>query len=157
MNMNSDPRRPGQFLEVYSIGPKLRALRSRKGLTLSRLAMETGLSPALLSKLETDRMIPTLPTLANICRVYGVGIGFFFAEPGKHSMSITRWLQETRSSRKQGTTKQFLLNARENNPILAREVDLPPKFTEALTEAGKVFSGVIYVLRLQCGTNAPGE
>ena len=50
-------------LEPYCIGMKLRSLRTQKRLTLSRLAAETGLSTALLSKLETDRMIPTLPTL----------------------------------------------------------------------------------------------
>ena len=53
-------------LEPYCIGLKLRSLRTQKRLTLSRLAAETGLSTALLSKLETDRMIPTLPTLATI-------------------------------------------------------------------------------------------
>ena len=56
--MERGSRRAGRSREVYSIGPKLRALRMQKGLTLSRLAAETGLSTALLSKLETDRMIP---------------------------------------------------------------------------------------------------
>jgi transcriptional regulator with XRE-family HTH domain len=41
-------------LEPYCIGLKLRSLRTGKRLTLSRLAAETGLSTALLSKLETD-------------------------------------------------------------------------------------------------------
>ncbi|KAA6459794.1 helix-turn-helix domain-containing protein [Acidobacteria bacterium AB60] len=77
-------------LEPYCIGMKLRALRMRKHLTLSRLASETGLSTALLSKLETERMIPTLPTLATICRIYGVGMGHFFCEPTRHSLSVTR-------------------------------------------------------------------
>ncbi|HEU5350992.1 MAG TPA: helix-turn-helix domain-containing protein [Terracidiphilus sp.] len=77
-------------LELYCIGKKLRALRMRKGLTLARLAGETGLSTALLSKLETDRMIPTLPTLGLICGVYGVGLSHFFSEPSRHSLSITR-------------------------------------------------------------------
>src|SRR6516162_10417199 len=77
-------------LEPYCIGMKLRALRTEKKLTLSRLSAETGLSTALLSKLETDRMIPTLPTLATICRVYGVGLSYFFSETTRHSLSITR-------------------------------------------------------------------
>src|SRR5579863_4035216 len=77
-------------LEPYCIGMKLRALRTLKRLTLARLAAETGLSTALLSKLETDRMIPTLPTLATICRVYGVGMSHFFSEPDHHVLSITR-------------------------------------------------------------------
>lgn len=78
------------FLAPYCIGMKLRSLRTEKRLTLARLAAETGLSTALLSKLETDRMVPTLTTLATICRVYGVGMGHFFCEPTEHSLSVTR-------------------------------------------------------------------
>jgi transcriptional regulator with XRE-family HTH domain len=69
---------------------KLRSLRTQKRLTLARLAGETGLSTALLSKLETDRMVPTLATLATISRVYGVGLSHFFNEPKRHTLSITR-------------------------------------------------------------------
>jgi transcriptional regulator with XRE-family HTH domain len=91
-SMEKGTRRAEELVDIYSIGLKLRTLRVQKGLTLSRLAAETRLSTALLSKLETSRMIPTLVTLATICRVYGVGLGFFFAEAKKHSMSITRSL-----------------------------------------------------------------
>ncbi len=77
-------------MEPYCIGLKLRALRTQKRMTLARLAAETGLSTALLSKLETDRMIPTLPTLATISRVYGVEMSHFFREPARHTISITR-------------------------------------------------------------------
>ena len=78
------------FLAPYCIGAKLRSLRTEKRLTLARLSAETGLSTALLSKLETDRMVPTLSTLATICRIYGVGMGHFFSEPSEHSLSVTR-------------------------------------------------------------------
>jgi transcriptional regulator with XRE-family HTH domain len=78
------------FLAPYCVGMKLRALRTEKRMTLARLASETGLSTALLSKLETDRMTPTLTTLATICRVYGVGLGHFFSEPREHTLSVTR-------------------------------------------------------------------
>jgi len=81
---------PQWFLAPYCIGAKLRSLRLEKRLTLARLATETGLSTALLSKLETDRMVPTLSTLATICRVYGVGLGHFFCDPAEHSLSVTR-------------------------------------------------------------------
>src|SRR3569833_3015173 len=77
-------------LAIYSIGLKLRILRSSKNLTLSRLAAQVDLSTALLSKLETDRMVPTLQTLERICRVYGISLGHFFCEPQLHSVAITR-------------------------------------------------------------------
>ncbi len=144
--METRVRRAGRSLEVYSIGPKLRALRMQKGLTLSRLAIETGLSSALLSKLETEHMIPTLLTLSSICRVFGVGLGFFFADAKKHSLSITRKLHKTGREKKHEMLKQFPLNAGANSPILARRVDFPPGVVGVLTEVGKEFNGVIYVL-----------
>src|ERR1700760_38607 len=97
-------------LEPYCIGMKLRALRTQKKLTLSRLAAETGLSTALLSKLETDRMIPTLPTLATICRVYGVGLSYFFSDASKHTLAITRKAHLMGTGRVQETAKQIPLH-----------------------------------------------
>src|SRR5580692_10172384 len=105
-------------LEPYCIGLKLRSLRNSKRLTLSRLAVETGLSTALLSKLETDRMIPTLPTLANICRVYGVGLGYFFAEATKHSLAITRKAHLIGNGRGQEAVKRVLLHTLNTNSRL---------------------------------------
>ena len=69
--MSVQPSDEKHSLHLYSIGAKLRTLRVAKGLTLTRLAAEIGLSTALLSKLETDRMLPTLATLWRICQVYG--------------------------------------------------------------------------------------
>jgi transcriptional regulator with XRE-family HTH domain len=144
--MKKGSRRAGRSLEVYSIGRKLRVLRMQKGLTLSRLAAETGLSTALLSKLETERMIPTLPTLASLCRVFGVGLGFFFVDAENHSLSITRRLHETGRGRKHEMLRQFPLNATADSPIIAKEVDFPPGVVGVLTEVGNAFNGVIYVL-----------
>ena len=106
-------------LEPYCIGLKLRSLRTQKRLTLSRLAAETGLSTALLSKLETDRMIPTLPTLATISRVYGVGLSYFFAEPARHSLSITRKAHLQGDGRGPEALKSIPLNATAEKPRLA--------------------------------------
>src|SRR5580698_3962744 len=98
-------------LVPYCIGLKLRSLRTRKRLTLSRLAAETGLSTALLSKLETDRMIPTLPTLSTICRVYGVGLSYFFGEPSRHTLAITRKAHLQGTNRGPESVKVTPLNA----------------------------------------------
>ena len=67
-------------LERYSIGPKLRALRLRKKMGLVELGKHTGLSPAMLSKVERGRLFPTLPTLLRIALVFGVGLVHFFLE-----------------------------------------------------------------------------
>lgn len=66
-------------LTKYAVGAKLRALRLRKKLGLVDLGKHTGLSPALLSKIETGKLFPTLPTLLRIAMTFGVGLEHFFA------------------------------------------------------------------------------
>jgi transcriptional regulator with XRE-family HTH domain len=66
-------------LNDYRIGEKIRTLRLRKKIGLVELGQHTGLSPALLSKVERGRLFPTLPTLLRIALVFGVGLEFFFA------------------------------------------------------------------------------
>jgi transcriptional regulator with XRE-family HTH domain len=63
----------------YAIGETLRALRLGKKMGLVELGAHTGLSPALLSKIERGRIFPTLPTLLRIALVFGVGLDYFFA------------------------------------------------------------------------------
>ncbi len=134
-------------LEPYSIGMKLRTLRTQKHLTLSRLAAETGLSTALLSKLETDRMIPTLPTLANICRVYGVGLSYFFSEATKHTLAITRKAHLVGNGRSQETVKQIPLHSVTGEArLVARIVEYPAGAAGALSEVGQSVCCVVYVL-----------
>lgn len=65
-------------LRSYEIGAKVRALRAKKQMGLAQLAQHTGLSPALLSKIERNQMFPPLPTLYRIALVFGVGLEFFF-------------------------------------------------------------------------------
>lgn len=134
-------------LEPYSIGTKLRTLRTQKHLTLSRLAVETGLSTALLSKLETDRMIPTLPTLANISRVYGIGLSYFFADATKHTLSITRKAHLLGNGRGQEAVKQVLLHSlNTNSRLVAKMIDYPPGATSVMSEVGQSVCSVVYVL-----------
>ena len=66
-------------LSEYAIGEKLRALRLKKKMGLVELGKHSGLSPALLSKIERGRLFPTLPTLLRVALVFGVGLEFFFS------------------------------------------------------------------------------
>jgi transcriptional regulator with XRE-family HTH domain len=66
-------------LNDYAIGAKIRTLRLKKKIGLVELGKHTGLSAALLSKIERGRLFPTLPTLLRIALVFGVGLEFFFA------------------------------------------------------------------------------
>lgn len=67
-------------LSAYAIGEKLRTLRLKKKIGLVDLGKHTGLSPALLSKIETGKLFPTLPTLLRVAMVFGVGLEHFFGD-----------------------------------------------------------------------------
>lgn len=144
-------------LAPYSIGVKLRSLRTQKRLTLSRLASETGLSTALLSKLETDRMIPTLPTLATISRVYGVGMGFFFAEPARHTLSITRKAHLQSDGRGPEGVKFTPLNSTgPASRLVAQMIEFPPGGTSTGMDPFREMCGVVYVLEGRLQLDAGG-
>ena len=145
-------------LEPYCIGMKLRSLRTQKRLTLSRLAAETGLSTALLSKLETDRMVPTLPTLATISRVYGVGISYFFCEPARHTLSITRRAHLAGNSRGLESVKATPLNAvTKETRLVARMIEFPAGgVSSCAAESCREGSALIYVLEGKLQLDAGG-
>ncbi|CUA89327.1 transcriptional regulator, XRE family with cupin sensor [Chelatococcus sambhunathii] len=66
-------------LQRYQIGPRIRTLRLKKKLGLAQLGSHTGLSTAMLSKIERGQLFPTLPTLLRIAMVFGVGLDHFFS------------------------------------------------------------------------------
>jgi transcriptional regulator with XRE-family HTH domain len=148
------------YLEPYCIGMKLRALRIQKNLTLSRLAAQTALSTALLSKLETDRMIPTLSTLATICRFYGVGLSHFFTETERHTVSITR-RADLHARRSAEWVKSVPLHVPEiSSGLIAEMVEVPANGEDALHSAKKRKTcGLVYVIegRLQLDTGGMHE
>jgi transcriptional regulator with XRE-family HTH domain len=78
-------------LKPYAVGEKLRTLRLKKSMGLVELGQHTGLSAAMLSKLERGKLFPTLPTLFRIAMVFGVGLDHFFTDERKrHVVSIVR-------------------------------------------------------------------
>lgn len=78
-------------IRPYAIAEKLRTLRLRRGMGLAQLAEHTGLSQAMLSRLENGRLVPTLPTLTRIALVFNVGLDYFFTDPRKrHVVAVSR-------------------------------------------------------------------
>jgi transcriptional regulator with XRE-family HTH domain len=154
-------QQPNGFLDSYSIGLKLKALRSEKRCTLSRLAAETGFSTALLSKIETDRMVPTLPTLARLCQVYGVSLSFFFSYSTQHSLSITRKAHILGSGNKrlESVNSTTLHAPKAQSSMTARILDIPSSLPSSIGERGCRTELVAYVLegRLQITSGGSHE
>jgi transcriptional regulator with XRE-family HTH domain len=79
------------YLAQYSLGEKIRRLRLRKSMGLVELGRHTGLSAAMLSKLENNHVVPTLQTLSRIALVFSVGLDHFFTDPNRHNaVCVTR-------------------------------------------------------------------
>ena len=114
-------------LKPYALGEKLRGLRLKKSMGLVQLGKHTGLSPAMLSKLERGRLFPTLPTLLRIAMVFSVGLDYFFTDERKrHVVAIVRKQDRIRFPERPGgevsywfESLDFAANERRLNAFLA--------------------------------------
>jgi transcriptional regulator with XRE-family HTH domain len=65
---------------VNSIGPKLRELRDRHGLSLQQLADRSDVSPAAIHKVEQGNMVPTITTLLKLAAAFERPVSYFVSE-----------------------------------------------------------------------------
>ena len=94
-------------LKAYAIGPKIRSIRLKKKMGLVELGKHTGLSPAMLSKIERGQLFPTLPTLLRIAMVFSVGLDYFIAaDRDKPVIGISRHHDRLRFPEKAGGKDQ---------------------------------------------------
>ncbi|WP_438871373.1 helix-turn-helix domain-containing protein [Paractinoplanes lichenicola] len=66
---------------LAGVGPRLRALRRSRDISLAALAAETGLTASTLSRLETGKLRPTLEQLLPLARAHGVPLDDLVAAP----------------------------------------------------------------------------
>ncbi len=59
---------------VAALGPRLRALRERRGSTLARVSAASGISTSTLSRLESGARKPTLELLLHLARAYDLPV-----------------------------------------------------------------------------------
>lgn len=140
-------------LKSYSIGERLRSLRLRKGVGLVELGRHTGLSAALLSKLERGKLFPTLPTLLRIAMVFSVGLEHFFTPERKRKVVAVVRKKERKSFPDRMGAKEpayefesldFPATERKLNAYLATFFPVPAEKARAHHHQGVEF---IYVVR----------
>ena len=151
-----------ESIRFYAIAEKLRSLRLRKSMGLAQLAAHTGLSAAMLSKLENARLVPTLPTLVRIATVFNVGLDYFFTDPRKrHVVAISRKDErikfpadaKPRDAAYDFESLNFRATERKLNAFLAHFHYLPPAKTAPHYHAGVEFLYVIDgALEMSIGT-----
>ena len=69
-----------RLLKDDGLGPRIRATREEKGLSLRALARHIGVSPSLISQIETGRAMPSVGTLFAISNQLGMVIDDVFSE-----------------------------------------------------------------------------
>lgn len=68
-----------EYLTTW-IGSKIKEIRKSQNLKLGELADKTGISIAMLSKIENGRVFPTLPSLIQVLNTLNVDLNEFFAD-----------------------------------------------------------------------------
>jgi transcriptional regulator with XRE-family HTH domain len=149
-------------LEGYAIGPKIRRLRLRKKLGLVQLGEHTGLSPALLSKIERGHLFPTLPTLLRIALVFSVGLDHFFKEDSDRPVhAVVRKADRIRLPDKAGRISPTYYFESLDYPVSDRKLDGYYVEIEAEGEPSEPHehpgAEIIYVLRGELVVNLQGE
>ncbi len=120
-----------------AVGLRIRSLRLRQQLRIKELAEKTGISPAMLSKVENGLAAPSLSTLKSLADVFSVSVASLFrdAEP-RSDVSFVRAGEGVRISRQgPAINHEFRLLGHSNNP----RVDMRPYQVE-LKKKSDVYS-----------------
>jgi quercetin dioxygenase-like cupin family protein/DNA-binding XRE family transcriptional regulator len=149
-------------LERYKIGPKVRALRLRKKLGLVQLGQHTGLSPAMLSKIERGQLFPTLPTLLRIALLFGVGLEHFFVDGDEPpAVAVTRKRDRLRMPDRPDATAPAYFFESLDYPVTDRKIQAfhvefpePSRASEPHRHDG---AELIYVLKGRLVVNVDGD
>lgn len=74
------------------VGKNMQKIRKEKGFTLDVLAQASGVSKAMLSQIESDKVNPTVATVWKISQGLGVDIGVLLGNGGDHArrFAVTR-------------------------------------------------------------------
>jgi transcriptional regulator with XRE-family HTH domain len=72
---------PALATVLAEVGPRLKRIRTRRGVTLTRLAAETGISKSTLSRLETGQRKPSLELLLPLAQAHQVPLDELVGAP----------------------------------------------------------------------------
>ena len=80
---------------LHAVGPRLRAVRRRRGVTLAQLSADTGISVSTLSRLESGQRRPTLELLLPLASAHHVQLDELVdapatGDPRVHARPINR-------------------------------------------------------------------
>lgn len=149
-------------LEQYRIGPKIRALRLKRKLGLVQLGEHTGLSAAMLSKIERGQLFPTLPTLLRIALVFGVGLEHFFVPgAGRPPVAVIRKAERLSLPNRPGQARPSYVFESLDFPVTDRKMEayyaeFPPGAEPSPPHSHRG-AELIYVIKGRLAVDIDGE
>ena len=75
---------------MISLGQRIKGLRAERALQQRQLAEKAGLTPSMLSQIESGRLTPSLHTLGKLAGALGVSIGSLFEPAPNGRLHVTR-------------------------------------------------------------------
>ena len=75
---------------MTALGARIKALRNERGLQQRQLAEKAGLTPSMVSQIESGRLTPSLPTLGKVAAALGVAIGSLFEPAPNGRLHVSR-------------------------------------------------------------------
>jgi transcriptional regulator with XRE-family HTH domain len=109
-----------------SIAERLKVLRTAKGLTLDQLAEQSGVSRAMISRIERAQASPTAALLARLCSALGQSLSVFFAQAENASPLARRAQQPVWQDPETGYRRRSVSPPGTNSRIDVVEVEFPP-------------------------------
>ncbi len=75
---------------MTSLGQRIKALRAERRLQQRQLAEKAGLTPSMLSQIESGRLTPSLHTPGKLAAAFGVSIGSLFDATPNGRLHVSR-------------------------------------------------------------------
>lgn len=123
-----------------------------KALALVDLGKHTGLSASMLSQLENETLVPTLPTLAHIAIVFDVSFDYFFGDKKRRRpFSIVRMQERMKFPDRAGSVKpnfffECLAFAAQDKGLQAYLAEFPKRAANEVEEHIHDGSGFLHLL-----------
>jgi len=73
-----------------SLGARIKGLRTERGIRQKDLAQKAGLTPSLVSQIESDKLTPSLHTLGRLAGALGISVGALFDQPPNGRVHVGR-------------------------------------------------------------------
>jgi len=109
-----------------TVGERMRGLRAQRGLTIEALSDLSGVSRAMISKVERGEASPTAALLARLCSALGVSLSVFFDPSGPVSPVARRDQQPVWRDPETGYLRRVVAPPGTGSRVDVVEVEFPP-------------------------------